>query len=66
MGHRYYLHSRRRWIPVSVCGARSAQRGNCFDNACVESFFSHLKTEKLYLEKTRDLAHARKLIAEYI
>ncbi|WP_353505644.1 hypothetical protein [Brevibacillus sp. NSP2.1] len=25
-----------------------------------------MKTEKLYLEKTRDLAHARKLIAEYI
>ncbi|HAJ4019726.1 TPA: IS3 family transposase, partial [Escherichia coli] len=43
-----------------------SRRGNCFDNACVESFFSHLKTEKLYLEKPRDIAHARKLIAEYI
>ncbi|HIC3435359.1 TPA: IS3 family transposase, partial [Campylobacter jejuni] len=41
-----------------------SRRGNCFDNACVESFFSHLKTEKLYLEKPRDIAHARKLIAE--
>ncbi|OTW56332.1 IS3 family transposase, partial [Bacillus thuringiensis serovar mexicanensis] len=26
-----------------------SRRGNCFDNACIESFFSHLKTEKLYL-----------------
>jgi hypothetical protein len=34
--------------------------------ACIESFFSHLKTEKLYLEKPTDMAHARKLIAEYI
>ncbi|GFN33851.1 transposase [Paenibacillus curdlanolyticus] len=43
-----------------------SMRGNCFDNACVESFFSHLKTEKLYLDKPKDIAHARKLIAEYI
>jgi len=29
----------------------SYSRGsNCFDNACIVSFFSHLKTEKLYLE----------------
>jgi putative transposase len=43
-----------------------SRRGNCFDNACIESFFSHLKTEKLYLEKPKDMAHARQLIAEYI
>jgi putative transposase len=43
-----------------------SRRGNCFDNACVESFFSHLKTEKLYLEKPKDITDARKLIAEYI
>ncbi|KAA2282515.1 DDE-type integrase/transposase/recombinase [Clostridioides difficile] len=23
----------------------------CLDNACIESFFSHLKTEKIYLNK---------------
>ncbi len=23
-------------------------KGNCLDNACIESFFSHLKTETLY------------------
>jgi putative transposase len=43
-----------------------SRRGNCFDNACIESFFSHLKTEKLYLEKPRDEAFAKKLIKEYI
>jgi putative transposase len=43
-----------------------SRRGNCFDNACIESFFSHLKTEKLYLEKPDSAAAARKLIAEYI
>jgi len=50
---------------LDLTGSHS-RRGNCFDNACVESFFSHLKTEKLYLEKPRDMAHARRLIAEYI
>ncbi|WP_289143115.1 IS3 family transposase, partial [uncultured Brevibacillus sp.] len=43
-----------------------SRRGNCFDNACIESFFSHLKTEKLYLEKPDSETAARKMIAEYI
>lgn len=43
-----------------------SRRGNCFDNACIESFFSHLKTEKLYLEKPGCEATARKLITDYI
>jgi putative transposase len=43
-----------------------SRRGNCFDNACVESFFSHLKTEKLYLEKPANEPEARKMITEYI
>uniref|UniRef100_UPI001155678E IS3 family transposase n=1 Tax=Peribacillus sp. FSL P2-0133 TaxID=2921573 RepID=UPI001155678E len=25
-----------------------SNKGNCLDNACVESFFSHFKTEMLY------------------
>jgi transposase InsO family protein len=34
-----------------------SRRGNCHDNTCIESFFSHLKTEKIYLTrpKTADL-----------
>ncbi|MCY9527564.1 IS3 family transposase, partial [Paenibacillus larvae] len=43
-----------------------SRRGNCFDNACIESFFSHLKTEKLYLEKPNSEADARKMIADYL
>lgn len=29
---------------LGLCGSHS-RRGNCLDNACMESFFSHLKTE---------------------
>jgi putative transposase len=43
-----------------------SRRGNCFDNACIESFFSHLKTEKLYLEKPNNAAEAERLISEYV
>lgn len=43
-----------------------SRRGNCFDNACIESFFSHLKTEKLHLAKPESAAEAEGLIAEYV
>jgi len=34
---------------LKIQGSHS-RRGNCHDNACIECFFSHLKTEKLYRE----------------
>ncbi|WP_427037271.1 IS3 family transposase, partial [Cytobacillus pseudoceanisediminis] len=33
---------------LQIIGSHS-RRGNCHDNACIECFFSHLKTEKVYL-----------------
>ncbi len=35
-----------------VKGSHS-RKGNCLDNACVESFFPHLKTEKLYIAQCK-------------
>jgi transposase InsO family protein len=32
----------------------------------MESFFSHLKAEKLYLEKPKNEAEARRMISDYI
>jgi putative transposase len=43
-----------------------SRRDNCFDNTCIESFFSHLKTEKLYLEKPANGSEAERLIVEYV
>lgn len=43
-----------------------SRRGNCHDNACIESFFSHLKTEKLYLEHPKNYAQAAQMIEAYI
>ena len=43
-----------------------SRRGNCFDNAAVESFFSSLKKEEIrrYIFKTREEARAE--IFDYI
>ena len=43
-----------------------SRRGNCFDNACIESFFSHLKTEKLHLTNPKTFEEAYKAVEEYI
>ncbi|RLQ94269.1 hypothetical protein D9X91_14505 [Falsibacillus albus] len=36
------------------------------DNACVESFFSHLKTEKLYVKKCTSREELEQVLEEYI
>jgi putative transposase len=43
-----------------------SDQGNCHDNACIESFFSHLKTEKLYLVSLKTTEEAYIAIQEYI
>ncbi|WP_373408435.1 transposase [Brevibacillus brevis] len=43
-----------------------SRRGNCYDNASMESFFSHLKTEGLYPYDIRSVDEAQSRIEEYI
>jgi len=43
-----------------------SRRGNCYDNAMAENFFSILKTECIYRTKIRSFTEARILIDEYI
>ena len=43
-----------------------SRRGNCYDNAMAENFFSILKTECIYRYKIKTFDEARKLIDEYI
>ena len=47
--------------------ARSMSRpGNCYDNACVESFFGTLKTELVHRERYRTRDEARASVFEWI
>lgn len=43
-----------------------SRRGNCYDNALAENFFSILKTECIYRHQLKTFVEARQLINEYI
>jgi transposase InsO family protein len=43
-----------------------SRRGNCYDNALAENFFSILKTEAIYRQKIQTFDEARTLIDDYI
>ncbi|GAX91121.1 transposase [Effusibacillus lacus] len=43
-----------------------SRKGNCYDNACIESFHSIIKRELIYLEKFKTREEAKKRIYEYI
>ncbi|MBP1155397.1 transposase InsO family protein [Paenibacillus sp. PvR052] len=43
-----------------------SRKGNCYDNACIESFHSVLKKELVYLEKFSTRKEATEKIFEYI
>ena len=43
-----------------------SRRGNCYDNAMAENFFSILKTECIYRHKPKTFAEANEMIVRYI
>jgi putative transposase len=70
------LHSDRGWhyrMPAFQRRLRDRQlvqsmsrKGNCLDNAAMESFFAVLKTEFFYLNKFRSVDELRDGLADYI
>jgi len=46
--------------------ASMSRKGNCYDNAFIESFFSSLKYELIYHHRFANLAQARTAIFDYI
>ena len=43
-----------------------SRKGNCLDNACIENFFGHLKTEVMYLNYFKEKEEVCKAIKKYI
>lgn len=62
-----YTHKsyQERLSKLRLLGSHS-RKGNCLDNACVESFFSHLKTEAFSEKLATSKAETSTLVAEYI
>lgn len=43
-----------------------SHKGNCYDNAIMENFFGHLKSELLYLQEFESMDHFKEELIEYI
>jgi len=43
-----------------------SRKGNCWDNACMESFFSNLKTKWIYDKEYKTRQEAKNDIFDYI
>lgn len=48
------------------CQISMSRRGDCWDNAAIESFFSRLKVELIFLEKFTTLEHIQRELFQYI
>ncbi|WP_188388648.1 IS3 family transposase [Priestia taiwanensis] len=55
----------KRLSKLSIIGSHS-RKGNCHDNACIESFFSHFKSEMLYLSHFKTEEELIQAVEEYI
>jgi transposase InsO family protein len=65
-GSQYCSHDYQRLIATHKLQCSMSAKGNCYDNACAESFFHSLKVELIYGERfvTRDAM--KEAVFEYI
>lgn len=65
-GSQFVSHNFRRLLEVTGCRQSMSRRGNCYDNATAESFFSRFKAELLEGGMFADVAQARSETFSYI
>lgn len=65
-GSQYTSHVYHDMLPMVGVQISMSRRGNCLDNAAMESFFSHLKVEALYPYDIRTIEEAQQRIEEFI
>ena len=65
-GVQYTSKAFRNMIAINTIKQSMSGRGNCYDNACVESFFAQLKLEEVYNTTYKARNDARVSIFEYI
>ena len=63
--HYQHKHYRKMLADYSITQSMS-RKGNCYDNAAMESFFGHLKSELLYLQKFESVDHFKRELIAYI
>ena len=65
-GSQYASHAYQALLKKYGFTVSMSRKGNCYDNACAESFFSTLKNELIYLTRFKTRKEARQAIFEYI
>ncbi len=65
-GYQYTSHAYHNMLPKVGAQISMSRRGNCIDNASMESFFSFLKTEGLYPYNIRSVDEAQRRISKYL
>lgn len=65
-GFQYTHKSYQRILEALEISGSHSRRGNCLDNACVESFFSHLKTETFIGKRSLNKSTAVDIVNSYI
>ena len=74
--HKLILHSDQGWhyqhkqyrqiLKENGITQSMSRKGNCYDNAAMESFFGHLKSELLYLQEFESVDHFKRELIRYI
>jgi transposase InsO family protein len=65
-GVQYSSGSFRKTLKKYNCTQSMSRRGNCYDNALTESFFSTLKQERIYRDRYANQQQATLIITEWI
>lgn len=65
-GHQYTSHAYTNKLLNLGLTKSMSRRGNCLDNACIESFFGHLKSESIYLNMPKSYDELKITIKDYI
>ena len=65
-GSQYASHEYQKLLKKHQCIPSMSRKGNCYDNACMESFFSTLKRELVYDERYETRNQAKSSIFQYI
>lgn len=65
-GSQYASYSFRRTLKTACVISSMSRRGNCWDNACAESWFGLMKREMLYLLDDDDFNKVKSSVFEYI
>jgi transposase InsO family protein len=65
-GSQYASHDFREYLEDNEFTQSMSRKGDCWDNACAESFFKTLKCEEVFHRKYRTREEARMSVFEYI